>query len=77
MASVNVPSGLLAAPVAQDGSPGACNVAVGTPGPVLDMGELARAQENCVETQQLRAKLNAQDVLISGHTIWCDLSRGG
>ena len=51
-------------------------MAVVTPGPVLDMAELARAQESCVETQQLRAKLIAQDVLISGHTIWCDLSRG-
>ena len=51
-------------------------MAVVTPGPVLDMAELARAQESCVETQQLRVKLNAQDVLISGHTIWCDLSWG-
>ena len=76
VASVKVPSGLLAAPVARDGSPGACTVAVVTPGPVLDMAELARAQESCVETQQLRAKLDAQDVLIGGHTIWCDISRG-
>ena len=75
-ASVKVPSGLLAAPAARDGSPGACNVAVVTPGPVLDMADLARAQADCVETQQLCAKLNAQDVLINGHTIWCDLSRG-
>ena len=59
VASVKVPSGSLAAPVARDGSPGACTVAVVTPGPVLDMAELARAQESCVETQQLRAKLNA------------------
>ena len=29
-----------------------------------------------METQQLRAKLDAQDVLIGGHTIWCDISRG-
>ena len=76
VASVKVPSGSLAAPAARDGSPGACNVAVVTPGPVLDMADLARAQADCVETQQLRAKLNAQDVLINGHTIWCDLSRG-
>ena len=71
VASVKVPSGSLAAPVAQDGSPGACTVAVVTPGPVLDMAELAHAQESCVETQQLRAKLDAHDVLIGGHTIWC------
>ena len=76
VASVKVPSGSLAVPVARDGSPGAYNVAVVTPGPVLDMAELARAQENCVETQQLRAKLDAQNVLVSSHTIWCDLSRG-
>ena len=44
-------------------------MAVVTPGPVLDMAELACAQENCEETQQLRAKLNAQDVLIGGHTM--------
>ena len=69
VASVKVPSGSLATPVAQDGSPGACTVAVVTPGPVLDIAELARAQESCVETQQLRAKLNAQGVLIGGHTI--------
>ena len=29
-----------------------------------------------METQQLRAKLDAQNVLVSVHTIWCDLSRG-
>ena len=75
MASVKVPSGLLAAPVARDGSPGACNMAVVTPGPVLDMAELAHAQESCVEMQQLWAKLNAQDMHISDHTIWCDTSR--
>ena len=69
VASLKVPSGSLAAPVAQAGSPGACTVAVVTPGPVLDMVELACAQESCVETQQLRAQLNAQDVLISGHKI--------
>ena len=56
----------VAAPVAQDGSPGACNVAVVTPGPFLDMAEPVCAQESCVETQQLCVKLNAQDVLIRG-----------
>ena len=76
VASVKVLSGSLATRVARDGSLGACTVAVVTPGPVLDMAELARTQESCVETQQLRAKLNAQDVLISGHTVWCDLSQG-
>ena len=40
------------------------------------MADLALAQVDCVETQQLHAKLNAQDMLINGHTIWCDLSRG-
>ena len=40
------------------------------------MAELARAQDACQETQQLRAKLAAQDVLISGHKIWCDTSTG-
>ena len=69
VASVKVPSGLLAAPVAWDRSPGASTVAVVTPGPVLDIVELARAQEGCQETQQLRAKLTAQDMLISGHKI--------
>ena len=28
------------------------------------------------ETLQLHAKLDAQDVLISGHKVWCDLSCG-
>ena len=69
------PSGLLAAPVARDGSPGASTMAVVTPGPVLDMAELARAQDACQETQQLRAKLDAQDVLVSGNRIWCDFSQ--
>ena len=55
MAGVEVSSGSLAAPVVQDGSPGASTVAVVTPGPVLDMAELARAQESCQETQELRA----------------------
>ena len=49
-------------------------MAVVTPGPVLDMGELAHAQDACQETQQLRAKLDAQDVLIYGNKIWCDSS---
>ena len=40
------------------------------------MAELARPQESFVEMQQLRAKLTTQDLLISGHTIWCDISRG-
>ena len=75
--STKVPSGSLAAPVAQDGSPGASSsVAVVTPGPVLDMAELARAQDGCQETQELHAKLAAQDVLISGHKIWCNSSLG-
>ena len=74
VASVKVPSGSLATPVARDRSPGASTVSVVAPGPVLDMAELARAQEGCKETQQLRAKLDAQDVLISGHRVWCDLS---
>ena len=74
---VNVkPAGSLATPVAQDGRPGASTVAVVSPGLILDMAELARAQEGCQETQQLRAKLTAQDVLISGHKIWCDTSTG-
>ena len=68
VASEKVPSGSLAS-VARDGSLGACTVAVVTPGPVLDMEELARAQESYVETQQLRVKQNTQDVLISSHTI--------
>ena len=50
VASVKVPSGLLATPVARDGSSGASTVAVVAPGPVLDMAELARAQEGCKET---------------------------
>ena len=74
MASVKVPSGSLTAPVARDGSPGASTVAAVSPGPVLDMAELASAQEGCQETQQLCAKLAAQDVLISGHKVWCDTS---
>ena len=75
--STKVPSGSLAAPVAQDGSPGASSsVAVVTPGPVLDMAELAHAQKGCQETQGLRAKLAAQDMLISSHKIWCDNSLG-
>ena len=75
--STKVPSGSLAAPVAQDGSPGASSsVAVVTPGPVLDMAELARAQDGCQETQELHAKLAAQDVLISSHKIWCNSSLG-
>ena len=76
VARVKVPSRSLAAPVARDGSPGASTVAVVTPGPVLDMAELARAQEDFQEMQQLRARLAAQDVLISGHKIWCDTSSG-
>ena len=40
------------------------------------MAELACAQESSMETQDLRAKLDAQDVLISGHKIWCDNSLG-
>ena len=55
VAGVKVSSGSLAAPVVQDGGPGASTVAVVTPGPVLDMAELARAQESCQETQELRA----------------------
>ena len=51
LASVKVPSGSLAAPVARDGSPEASTVAVVTPRPVLDMAEVARAQEGCKETQ--------------------------
>ena len=62
-ASIKVPYRSLAVPVAWDGSPGASTVAVVTPGPVLDMVELAHAQESCKETQELRAKLDAQDVL--------------
>ena len=55
---VNVkPAGSLATPVAQDGRPGASTVAVVSPGLILDMAELARVQEGCHETQQLRAKL--------------------
>ena len=65
VASVKVPSRSLAAPVARDGSPGAYTVDAVTPGSVLDMARLARAQEGCKETQQLHAKLDAQDVLIS------------
>ena len=71
-----MPFGSLATPVAWDGSPGASNVAVVTPGPVLDMAELARAQDSCKETQELHTKMAAQDVLISGHRIWCDNSLG-
>ena len=74
VASVKVPSGSLAAPVARDGSPGASTVAVVTP--VLDMVELACAQDAYQETQQPRAKLDAQDVLIYGNKIWCDSSTG-
>ena len=62
VASVKAPFGSLAAPVAQDGSPRSSTVAVVTPGPVLDIAELARAQESCKETQELCAKLDAQDV---------------
>ena len=62
-ASIKGPYRSLAVPVAWDGSPGASTVAVVTPGPVLDMVELAHAQESCKETQELRAKLDAQDVL--------------
>ena len=51
-------------------------VAVVTPRPVLDMAELARAQEGCQESQELRAKLAAQDVLIISHKMWCDNSLG-
>ena len=76
VASLKVPSGSLAAPVARDGSPGASTVAVVTPGPVLDMAELARVQEGCQKTQQLCAKLDAQDVLVSGNRIWCEVSHG-
>ena len=46
-------------------------IAVVKPGPVLDMVELARAQEGFQEMQQLRAKLDAQHMLVSGHRIWC------
>ena len=53
VAGVKVPSGLLAAPVARDGSPEASTVAVLTPVPVLDMAKLAHAQEGCQETQEL------------------------
>ena len=49
-------------------------IAVVKPGPVLDMVELARAQEGFQEMQQLRAKLDAQHMLVSGHRIWCDIS---
>ena len=49
-------------------------MAVVTPGAVLDMAELACAQEGCQETQELHAKMAAQ--LISGHKIWCDSSLG-
>ena len=76
VAGIKGPSRLLATPVARDGSPGASTEAVVTPGPVLDMAELARAQESCQETQELHAKLDAQDVLISGQKIWCDSSLG-
>ena len=38
------------------------------------MVELARAQEGFQEMQQLRAKLDAQHMLVSGHRIWCDIS---
>ena len=44
---VKAPSGSLATPVAWDGSPGASTVVVVTPGPVLDMAEIAQAQESC------------------------------
>ena len=44
---VKAPSGSLATPVAWDGSPGASSVVVVTPGPVLDMAEIAQAQESC------------------------------
>ena len=75
VASIKVPFGSLAPPVAWDGSPGASStVAVVTPGAVLDMAELACAQEGCQETQELHAKMAAQ--LISGHKIWCDSSLG-
>ena len=40
------------------------------------MAELARAQENCQETQELHAKLAAKDMLISGQKIWCNNSLG-
>ena len=77
VAGVKVPSGSLAALVARDGSPGVSStVAAVTPGPVLDMAELAHAQKGCQETQGLRAKLAAQDMLISSHKIWCDNSLG-
>ena len=76
LAGIKVPSGLLATPVARDGSPGASTVVVVTPGPVLDIAELARAQESCKEMQELRAKLTSQDWLIRGHRIWCDNSLG-
>ena len=72
---LSLPSGqAVAVPAARDRSPGVSTVAVVTPGPVLDMVELARAQDACQETQQLRAKLDAQDVLIYGNKIWCDSS---
>ena len=72
---LSLPSGqAVAVPAARDRSPGVSTVAVVTPGPVLDMVELARAQDACQETQQLRAKLDAQDALIYGNKIWCDSS---
>ena len=70
------PAGSLATPVARDESPGASTVAVVSPGLVLDMAELACAQEGCQETHKLRAKLTAQDMLIHGHKIWCDEAAG-
>ena len=47
-----------------------------TPGPILDMAELAHAQESCQETQELGTKLTTQDVLFSRQKIWCDNSLG-
>ena len=65
----------LTIPVAWDGSSGASTVAVVTPGPVLDIediAELPRVQDSCLETRELlyiHAKLAAQDMLISGHKV--------
>ena len=74
MAIVKGPLGSLATPVAQDGSPGASTVAMVTPRPVLDMAELARAQESSQEMQELHAKRATQDVLMSRHKIWSAIS---
>lgn len=40
------------------------------------MATLALAQETCQETRDLRNKLDAQNVLIGGHQVWCDFSSG-